>query len=399
MTTFLGIEPRGGRRVIAGIAIAETIGEDLIDDRILGPGWCIEARLIDVDVPGDVGRIVVGLAPTAIARRVIFVINHRRAVFDNKAVVEDAQVRADVKRCLPVVVAVNAGVRVGAHLRQIVDGLALKNGVPDTHLDALHVMGEGAEAQRHVAVLRQCAERITIEAAAAVMAQAIPPNVVIAQLRSRRIVDAVANLMRGVVIPKGDHHMGAFSSWHHQGDVGAAGHAARAIVLIPRFIERHLVLVGSGWYIERGLIPPVAVPIFHPTDQVIGRPVLAADRAHQVAYQHRDAVIRPAGHHVAIAAVIVKMNRFSARGGEGHVRPARHAVHAVVLIPCAANGGLELIRAGRNGVGGKLPNLVAIRVAGLGVGVAGVPIVAEAGRGYPVAGKSYQQVGRGRRRH
>lgn len=111
---FLGIEPVRNRRVIGLIAVAETVGEDLVDDGILSPAGSVEAGGVGVDVPALVGVRECGRkkAGAAVAQAVVSVEGGSVAVGEGKVVVVDGDIGAGIDGGLPPVeLAVVAGGR------------------------------------------------------------------------------------------------------------------------------------------------------------------------------------------------------------------------------------------------------------------------------------------------
>ena len=87
--TGLAVEERAGWLVVGLIAIAEAVGEDLVDHRVLYPIRCCEIR----GVNGELIRVIVGfvksLAPAHRAGGVILVVVHVSAIDDHEAIPVD----------------------------------------------------------------------------------------------------------------------------------------------------------------------------------------------------------------------------------------------------------------------------------------------------------------------
>ena len=168
------VERRAGRGVIGGVAIAEAVGEDLVEDGVLDPIGGGVVWIVDGKLPGVILGFIEGLAPAAGAAGIIFVVIGIAAVNGNEAVPIDGGVGAGRQGHFPPIIGCIAGREV-----QVVDVLHIQAVVPDAHPGSREVVAGGAQAQRHRGASDHRAAGGAVERIAAVVAQLAPPDVVI----------------------------------------------------------------------------------------------------------------------------------------------------------------------------------------------------------------------------
>ena len=160
-------------------------------------------------------------------------------------------------------------------------------------------------------------------------------------------------------------------------DVRPVRRPARAVVEVPRLVERDLALVAAGredGRLER--VGAVAVGILEPASQAVRCPVAgAAERGLEVARRDRDHGVLAAGDPVALVVVVELDARPVA--GERDVGPALLGEAAVVLVPGAVEGDLVLEAAGGDDEA-ALPHVVRGVVRQVRGGARRVPVAAAA---------------------
>ena len=154
--------------VVVGSTVAEAVREDLVDDGVLHPRDGLEGRVVDGDDVAVVAHAGPRFAPAAVAEVVVVVEGCRRAVLYDEAIVERRRhIRGNGR--LPEVAhlvglaGIIAG-DAGGHALHVKEALRVGGRVPDAHAHARHVVGVGAEAQRHRVVGVDGAEGHAIEA-------------------------------------------------------------------------------------------------------------------------------------------------------------------------------------------------------------------------------------------
>ena len=167
-----------GLGVDLGVTIVETVGVELVDDGVFHPVGGHKSGVVDVDLEAVVGRVVVGQAPTTVEQIVVLVIVLVGTVADDEAVVEDGQIVLSGDGGLPPVVAVGFLVGGGNQLHGI-EGLGTGCGAPDTDDDLGDVVVVGAEAKGDRDAGGDCGARHAVKVVPRVVAQAVPPDVVV----------------------------------------------------------------------------------------------------------------------------------------------------------------------------------------------------------------------------
>ncbi len=162
----------------------------------------------------------------------------------------------------------------------------------DADVDARHVEVRGAEAQRDGGARGHRAERAAVVTVEGVVTQAVPLNVA----RGRRgVVRGDRQDVRRRVVAEGDLRV---VGRHVKADVRAVLHAARAVVLVPAFVDGDLGLVSPGG--QRGGLEgvgAVAVQVLQPGAQTTRIPVAgAAEFGLEAAGRDRDDGIAVAGN-------------------------------------------------------------------------------------------------------
>jgi hypothetical protein len=131
-----------------------------------------------------------GLAPAAVANvRIVLVVDGLRAVVDDEAVVDRPR-PAGIDGRLPKVAAerrVHVAGHVARDARHLDELLACGIGVVRAERDAGRVIVEGAEAELDARPARHGALRLAVDGRAAVVAEAVPPDVVVMSGRARRL--------------------------------------------------------------------------------------------------------------------------------------------------------------------------------------------------------------------
>ncbi len=97
------VEEAPGWWVVAGIAIAETVGEDLVHDAVLHPIGRLEGGIVHGQLPAVVRAVAKGLAPAAVAGVVVFVVGGGGAVNGDEAVPVNGRLGADGQLSLPTI--------------------------------------------------------------------------------------------------------------------------------------------------------------------------------------------------------------------------------------------------------------------------------------------------------
>src|SRR5205823_816718 len=95
---------------------------------------------------------------------------------------------------------------------------------------------EGAEAQRDRSVWVDRAERLPVDGILRVVPQAIVLNVVVVAVACGNRQDMAG----GVVAEADERTVGG----HREGNVGAVGHAALAVILVPTFVDGNFSFVA-----------------------------------------------------------------------------------------------------------------------------------------------------------
>ena len=266
-----------GLRVVLRVPVAEAVGEDLVDDRAPRPCRRRERRVVHGERVAVVDRATTRTARASVERgRIVGVVGGARPVADDEAVPEEVRTRARDGR-LPEVARARGQARlvarhVGRGERHRDDRLHLRVDVPDAHLHRRDVVVERPEANLHGGARRRRAAGRAVDVGARVVPQSVPLDVVV--VRARRRLDAHARNVRRAVVR--DRDRGAWCA-DREGDVRAAGHAAGAVVDVPRLVERHLELVRAGRdRRRRERVRAVAVGILEPRAQTARIPVARA---------------------------------------------------------------------------------------------------------------------------
>src|SRR4029077_11437793 len=126
-----------------------------------------------------------------------------------------------------------------------------------------------AEPERRRRALRNRALRCAIESVARIEAEAVPLDVAVGAVPGLDGQHVRSRVERedDALVRRGDG----------EGDVRAAGRAARAVVDVPTAVDRRLRLIGAGRdraRLER--VAPVAVRILEPRLETVGLPVAGA---------------------------------------------------------------------------------------------------------------------------
>ncbi len=154
---------------------------------------------------------------------------------------------------------------------------------------------------------------------------------------------------------------------HGEGDVGAIGDAAFAIVLVPGLRDGGLALVRAGGNgVGRERVHVVAIGILQPGGETAGVPVSGtAELGLEATGSRDDPIVRAVGDPVGDMRVVDRDIGDSADG-------ERNVARRVADVPGVVQCDLVLPVAGGNGER-RLPH-VADEVAQLGVGTGGIPV-------------------------
>jgi hypothetical protein len=377
------VPDRAGRQVVADPAVAEPVGEDLVDHGVRRPGRGAEARLAEHQRPRPVDRVVRRRAKATVeGEGVVVVVVGIGPVGDDESVPQVVRTEATGQGRLPQVAAFGGeGGFVARHpgggAAHRDDALAAVLDAVDARLDAGHVVGERPEPERDRGAGLDRAAGRSVEGVAGVVAEAVPLDVVVGPVASGDRQD----VGRGVV---GEGDLGA-GSRDREHDVGATGHPALAVVLVPGLVDRDLGLVGTGGQVGRleGVLA-VTVDVLKPGPEAARIPVArAAERRLEVAGGHGDDARDVVGHPVRVV-VVVELDALARAEAEGDVGPAGNGVGAVVLIPAVIEGDLVFVVPGGKREG-ALPDIVVRVVGEVGGGAARVPIAGATGLALEVA--------------
>ena len=185
-------------------------------------------------------------------------------------------------------------------------------------------------------------------------------------------------------------------------DVRPVAHAARAVVLVPGFVDRDLGLVRAGRNrLRRERVRAVPVGILKPRAEAVGRPVRGtAELGLEAAGHRRDDRVPVRSHPVGLV-VVVELHAPAGRG-QRDVPAVRLRVRAVVLVPRVVEGSLVLVRA-RGDRERPLPLVVARVVREVRGRAVGQPVARAAELALERArdrhGRRCRRVGRARRAH
>ncbi len=170
----LVVEECSRRRVIGSVAVAETVREDLVYDRILDPVRRLVSRIIDRQLVGIIRRGGKRLAPTAVAGGIVLIIRRGRAVNGDEAV----PVHRWIGRCrnggLPPFVGIIRRSR-----RHIEERLGIGAVVVEAHPGCRQVAGCRPQAQGDRRAGGHRSAGGAVKGIPAVMAKAGKPNVVV----------------------------------------------------------------------------------------------------------------------------------------------------------------------------------------------------------------------------
>jgi len=168
---------RAVRWIVGRVAVAEAIGENLVDHGVAHPARGVERRIVDRDLVTEVGAgrvdgaraALVGriVQPVLAGARVVFIIERLAARRDDEPVPVDRGRLARIERGFPQVVAV----RRGGDDRHRQHNLALGERIPGANRHRVQVARCRPEAERHRRFDRHRAARHPVEIAPAVVPQ------------------------------------------------------------------------------------------------------------------------------------------------------------------------------------------------------------------------------------